>query len=139
MAGEESKRAKIEERKIEERKKYNPITEKIIGSAYQVSNTLGTGFLEKVYENALAHEIRKTGLRVEQQFPIQVWYDGIVVGDFYADLLVENCIMVELKAVKTLLDVHKAQVINYLKSTGLPLCLLINFGNTRCEIKRLAY
>ena len=75
---------------------FNPITEKVIGCAYTVSNVLGNGFLEKVYENALAHELRQSGLIVAQQFPIKVHYDGIIVGDYVADLLVEDCILVEL-------------------------------------------
>ncbi len=116
----------------------NPITEKIIGCAYTVSNTLGAGFLEKVYENAMAHEIRKAGLRVVQQQPVQVWYDGILAGEYFADLLVEDCIVVELKAVKAVDEVHWAQCLNYLKATGLRLCLLLNFGKTRLEIKRIA-
>ena len=80
----------------------NPITEKIIGCAYTVSNALGVGFLEKVYENALAHELRKVGMKVEQQRPIQVSYDGVVVGEYFADLVVEDSVLVELKAIKEL-------------------------------------
>ena len=94
------------------------------------------GFLEKVYENALAIELINTGLAVEQQKPIQVWYMGEVVGDYSADLLVENQVLVELKAVKNLDQVHYAQCLNYLKATQLRVCLLINFGKTRIEIKR---
>jgi GxxExxY protein len=123
---------------LAELEKLNPITEKIIGCAYTVSNTLGNGFLEKVYENALAHDLRKSGLMVEQQHSIQVWYDGIVAGEFSADLLVENSVLVELKAVKVLEAIHQAQCIHYLKATGLHLCLLLNFGSRRVEIKRLA-
>ena len=94
------------------------LTEKIIGCAFKVSNTLGSGFLEKVYENALAHELRKSGLLVEQQHPIQILYDGINVGDYYADLLVENKIILELKTVDSFNDLHMAQCLNYLKATG---------------------
>jgi len=115
----------------------NEITEKIIGCAYRVSNGLGTGFLEKVYENALAHELRKTGLSVRQQYPIPVYYDSVLVGDYFADLLAENCILVELKVVKALDEIHMAQCINYLKATGLELCLLINFYYQKVQIKRL--
>ena len=121
---------------IQELESFNPITEKIIGCAYTVSNALGAGFLEKVYENALAHELRKAGLKVQQQHPIQVLYDGIVVGDYVADLFIEDCILVELKAVKALDEIHQAQCLNYLKATCLRLCLLITFGKTRVEIKR---
>ncbi len=116
---------------------YNPISEKIIGCAFTVSNTLGCGFLEKVYENALAIEIRNSRLTVEQQHSIQVLYNGAVVGDFVADLFVENKILVELKAVRALDDIHKAQCMNYLKATGLRICLLINFGTPRIEISRI--
>jgi len=123
---------------LEELDRFNPITEKIIGCAYTVSNILGAGFLEKVYENALAHELIKAGLKVQQQVPIQVRYDGLVVGDYLADLLVEDCVLVELKAIQGLEDVHKAQCINYLKATGLRLCILLNFGTMRVEIKRIA-
>jgi len=115
----------------------NQITEKVIGSAYQVGNGLGSGFLEKVYENALAHEIRKTGLNVAQQHPIRVFYDGVIVGDYFADLLVEDCLLVELKTVKQLDDVHMAQCMNYLKATGYQVCLLINFYRSKVEIKRV--
>ena len=113
------------------------VTEGIIGCAYRVSNTLGAGFLEKVYENALALELRKAGIDVDQQVPIKVRYDGVVVGDFVADLLVDHAVIVELKAVKKLDAIHVAQGLNYLKATGCKLCLLLNFGTSRVEIKRL--
>ena len=115
----------------------NAITELIIGRAYVVSNTLRTGFLEKIYENALAHELRKVGLLVSQQQNISVYYDRTVVRVYAADLLVENAVIVELKAVRTLEPIHKAQCLNYLNATGLPLCLLINFGTPRLEIRRV--
>ena len=115
----------------------NQITEHIIGCAYTVGNQLGCGFLEKVYENALAHELRKAGLGADQQQAIEVRYDGVVVGDYMADLLVEKCVVVELKAVKALDDVHLAQCLNYLKATGLHVCLLINFGNPKVEVRRV--
>jgi GxxExxY protein len=114
----------------------NAITEKIIGAAYRVASKLGCGFLEKCYENALAYELRKLGLRVEQQVPLKVWYDDIVVGEFVADLIVEDAILVELKAIQGLDSVHSAICINYLAATKLPLCLLINFGR-RVEVKRI--
>ena len=116
----------------------NEVTKRIIGCAYAVSNSLGAGFLEKVYENALGHELRKAGLRVQQQQPISVVYDGIVVGDYLADIVVEDSVVVELKAVKAFDDVHFAQCINYLKATGMQICLLINFGQPKIEIKRFA-
>ena len=115
----------------------NEITQKIIGCAFEVSNTLGIGFVEKVYENALVHLIRKSGLKVVQQYPIKVTFDGILVGEFVADLLVEDRVLVELKAVSMLVNDHTAQALNYLRASGLELCLLINFGRTKVEIKRL--
>jgi GxxExxY protein len=116
----------------------NQVTEKIIGCAFEVSNTLGCGFLEKVYENSLVHELRKAGLQVHPQYPIKVYYDGIVVGEFAADMLVEGRVLVELKAVKTMTERDKAQCLNYIKATKSPLCLLINFGNPKVEIQRIA-
>jgi GxxExxY protein len=113
------------------------LSEKIIGCAYKVSNGLGAGFLEKVYENALAYELRKAGLTAEQQRDLRVKYDGVIVGDYSADLVVEDSIMIELKAVKALDDVHLAQCLNYLKATGLSLCLLINFGKPRADVRRV--
>ncbi|TAF09217.1 MAG: GxxExxY protein [Nostocales cyanobacterium] len=121
----------------ERRLDFNRVTEQVIGCSFKVGNTLGVGFLEAVYENALVHELRKTGLLVEQQKMLEVWYDGIVVGNYRADLLVENAIIVELKAVTALDSRHFAQCMNYLKATGFSLCLLINFGNPKVEIKRV--
>lgn len=115
----------------------NKISEKIIGCAYTVGNSLGNGFLEKVYENALALELREKGLEVKQQHPIKVYYKNQIVGEYIADLLVENRIIVELKTVKGIDEIHLAQCLNYLKATNLPLCLLINFGKPRVEVKRV--
>lgn len=115
----------------------NEVTEKVIGCLFKVSNTLGGGFLEKVYENAGAIEISKTGLSVKQQFPIEVKYDGVVVGQFFADLLVADLVLVEFKTVKLLEDVHTAQCLNYLRATDLPVCLLVNFYRPKLEIKRI--
>ena len=116
----------------------NAAAERVIGCAFTVSNTLGSGFLERVYENALAHELRKAGLVVARQHPVQVFYDGVVVGDYAVDLLVEASIIIELKAVRVLDRIHTAQCLNYLKATGFRLGLLLNFGNPRLEIRRLA-
>ena len=116
----------------------NLVTQKIIGCAYDVSNSLGVGFVEKVYENALVHRIRKvTGFSVSQQHPIEVVYDDVIVGEFVVDLLVEERVLVELKAVSMLNQDHMAQALNYLRATGCEFCLLINFGRTKVEIKRL--
>jgi GxxExxY protein len=113
------------------------ITEKIIASAFKVSNRLGIGFVEKVYENAYAHQMRQDGLKVIQQYPIKVEYDGVLVGEFIADMLVEDRILVELKAVSELTSEHLAQALNYLRATGLEACLLINFGKSRLQIRHL--
>jgi len=119
-----------------EKERFNELTGEIIRCAFAVSNELGAGFLEKVYENALAHELRKNGLGVEQQKGIQVRYDGVVVGEYAADLVVDGRVIVELKAVKAFDNVHFAQCLNYLKATGMEVCLLINFGLPKIEIKR---
>ena len=113
------------------------ITAKIIGCAYSVSNTLGCGFLEKVYENALVHELRKAGFEVGQQKSLKVMYDGILVGEYIADVLVQGIIILEVKAVKILDEIHVAQCLNYLKATGLKLCLLVNFGVPKVAVKRI--
>ena len=113
------------------------VSEKVIGAAYKVSNTLGVGFLEKVYENALAHQLRKDGMKIEQQRPIKVYYDNVVVGDYFADLVAEGAVIIELKASKRIEDVYLAQTLNYLKATGLKLGLIINFGKPKVEIKRV--
>jgi GxxExxY protein len=115
-------------------RRVNGLSERIIGCAFQVINTLGVGFLEKVYENALAHELQRGGLSIVQQQGIRVYYDGIVVGEYTFDLLVEGTVMVGLKAIKTLDNAHAARCINYLKATGLRICLLLNFGKSRLEI-----
>ena len=121
----------------ERRLRLNEPSEKVIGCCYTVGNALGPGFLEKVYANSLARELGKAGLEVQQRFPMAVTYDGAVVGEFVADLLVEKCILVELEAVSNLEEIHFAQCMNYLKSTGLQLCLLVNFGKPRIQIRRV--
>ena len=113
------------------------ITRKIIGCVYRVSNTLGSGFIEKIYENALVIELRRAGLHLEQQHPIKVFYANLAVGEFALDLLVESRVIVKLKAAKALDEVHSAQCMNYLKAAGLKVCLLINFGKPRAQIKRI--
>ena len=113
------------------------ITERIIGCAYKVSNALGIGFVEKVYENAHFHEMKKDGLKIVQQHLVKVNYDGVVVGEFYLDMLVNDLVIVELKAVSTLTNEHLAQAFNYLRATDLPACLLINFGQPKIQIRRL--
>jgi GxxExxY protein len=115
----------------------NRLTERIIGYAMTVSNALGAGFVERVYENALAHELRKAGITFRQQHGITVIYDGIIAGEFVIDMLIEDSVLVELKSLKAANDIHRAQCMNYLRATGLRLCLLLNFGNPRLEIKRI--
>lgn len=121
----------------EGRENLDKITEAVIGCAYTVVSNLGSGFLEKVYENSLVHELKKSGLMALQQHSIKVSYDGIEVGDYVADLLVENQVLIELKTVKALDDIHRAQCMNYLKATGHTVCLLIDFGSPKLEVKRI--
>jgi GxxExxY protein len=111
------------------------LTGTIIGGAFKVHNTLGHGFLEKVYENALRIELVKQGLEVKQQEPIKVYYEGQVVGDYYADLWVEDRVIVEIKAVRALNKAHEVQLVNYLTATGVDTGLLLNFGPS-VEVKR---
>ncbi len=107
---------------------YADLTEQILQAFYTVYNTLGYGFLEKVYENALALELRCLGLNVKQQAPIRVYYRGQVVGEYFADLVVEGKVILELKAVESIAPAHEAQLVNYLRATGIPVGLLLNFG-----------
>ena len=115
----------------------NALSKRMIGCALTVANSLGSGFLEKVYENALAHELGKAGMAVAQQRGLTVTYDGTIVGEYFADLLVEEAIPIELKTVRALDKVHRARCMNYLRATGLRLCLLLNFDPPRIEICRV--
>ena len=110
---------------------------RLMGAAFEVYNELGYGFLEKVYENSTAIAARKLGLTVVQQMPIVVHFDDEVVGEYTADLLVNDLVIVELKAVKSLADEHEAQLLNYLKATRFTIGLLLNFGQTKTQVKRL--
>lgn len=107
---------------------HRKLSERVIGAFFETYNELGFGFLESVYENALAMELEGVGLAVKRQHPILVQFKQRVVGEFRADLLVENCLIIEIKAVNTLAAVHEAQLINYLKATGIRVGLLLNFG-----------
>jgi len=118
-------------------RRLNALSEEIIGAAFEVSNVLGAGFLEKVYENALNIELNLRGIKSFQQAPLKLYYKNELVGDYIADILVENEIIVEVKAVKELDAIHTAQCLNYLRITGLKLCLLFNFSKPRVEIKRI--
>ena len=115
---------------------HKELTEKLIGCAYRVYNRMGLGFLESVYEKCMIIELRKVGLDTESQKPIRVQYDGEVVGDFVADILVNDTVILELKSVRKLVEAHEVQLVNYLVATGKPVGLLINFGETRVEVKR---
>ena len=121
----------------EHKSEIDQITKKIIGCAFTVGNRLGCGFLEKIYENALVIELRKQGLCVAQQQIMEVRYDDAVVGTYVADVVVESTVLLEIKAVKFFDEIHRAQCLNYLKATHLLLCLLINFGRPRVDIKRV--
>jgi GxxExxY protein len=114
----------------------NALTEKIIGCSYHVSNSLGCGMYEAVYENSMVVALKKIGLHVEQQVRFKVYYEQVEVGEYIADLVVEGMVLVELKAVSDLTSAHSAQCINILAITGLPVCLLINFGKPKVEIER---
>ena len=121
------------------REALDQITSKIIGCVHEVSNTLGTGFLEKVYENALAVELRRQGLIATLQQCIEVRYKDVIVGDYIADLVVEESVIVEVKCAKGIDEVHSAQCLNYLKATGLNVCLLVNFGTPKAIIRRIVH
>jgi GxxExxY protein len=114
------------------------LSQKIIDCFFKVYNRLGNGFLESVYKKAMVIELSKAGLHVETEKPIPVFYESQVIGDFYADLVVEECIIVELKAVHTLLPEHNAQLLNYLKATEIEVGLLFNFGS-KPEFKRKSF
>jgi len=109
---------------------HKELTEQIIGCAYRVHRTLGTGFLEKVYENAMILELRKLGLNVAQQVPLAVYYEGQQVGEYFADLLIEDVIVCELKANENLSKQHEVQLVNYLAASRKDVGLLINFGSS---------
>jgi len=113
------------------------LTEQIIQAYYSVYNELGYGFLEKVYENAMIIELRQMGLKCESQHPIVVKYKGIEIGNYVADLVVEGCVIVELKAIELLTQVHEVQLVNYLKATGTEVGLLFNFGPRPKYVRRV--
>jgi len=121
------------------REELDAITGRIIGAAQKVSSKLGWRFLEKVYENSLRLELVRAGLKVDQQVPLQVVYEGQVVGDYLPDLLVEDSVVVELKAIPVLMPEHRQQCLNYLRATGFRVCLLLNFGRPRLEVRRFVW
>ncbi|MBO0697121.1 MAG: GxxExxY protein [Zavarzinella sp.] len=115
---------------------HEDLTRQIIGCAYKVYNTMGFGFLESVYEKCMIIELEKLGLAVKEQHPITVLYEGNVVGEFFADLWVKQAVIVELKSVRAIVSAHETQLVNYLKATGKDVGLLINFGESKVEVKR---
>ena len=116
---------------------HEELTKLILEACFEVSKELGAGFLESVYEKSLIVALSQKGLSVASQVPMKVSFRGVVVGDFYADLFVEQKVLIELKAVSRVMPEHKAQVINYLNATGIDVGLLVNFGNPRLEYYRL--
>lgn len=122
---------------MEEKIIYKELSYKIIGLAIQVRKELGFGFLEKVYENALMVLLEENGINAKQQVPIKVSFHGKVIGDYIADILVEDSIIIELKSQTKINEVHRAQILNYLRATGLKLAIIFNFGKDRMEHERL--
>ena len=115
---------------------YKELTEKVIGCAYKVYNKMGFGYLESVYEKCLIIELKRQGIRVESQKGISVYYDDDLVGEFVADVIIEDTIVIELKSVKKIAKAHEVQLVNYLTGTRKPVGLIINFGEEKVEIKR---
>jgi len=122
-----------------QRESLNALFEEIVGAAYEVSNTLGAGFLEKVYERALAKELTLRGIPVRPQVPYQISYKGHAIAEYVADLVVDDRLLVELKCVNALAKEHLAQCLNYLKASNLPLALLINFQHSKVVWQRVVY
>ena len=117
---------------------HSDLTDKIIRCFYTVYNSLGYGFLERVYENSLCIELKRAGLDVKSQYPISVFFRDELVGEYFADMIVDNCVIIELKACETLNKLHENQLVNYLKATEIEVGLLLNFGK-KPEIKRKIY
>jgi GxxExxY protein len=122
----------------DERGYFDSLTERVLGAVFEVSNTLGGGFLEKVYARALLIELRLRGLQATAEVSFAVTYKGQPVGEYFADILVENVLVVELKCVGRLANEHTGQCLNYLRASGLTLCLLVNFQRPKVEWKRIA-
>jgi len=128
--------AQISSREKKNVMQHEELTREIIAAAYDVYNKMGFGFLESVYEKCLLIELGKAGLRAESQKPIVVEYENEVVGEFKADIIVEDTVIVELKSVKQIVQAHEAQLVNYLVATGKPVGLILNFGEEKVEVKR---
>jgi GxxExxY protein len=116
---------------------FDALTETVLRGVFEVSNTLGAGFLERVYRNALVAELRLRGMRAEVEFPLPVHYKGQVVGEYFADIVVEDVLILELKCVEAIRKEHVGQCVNYLRASGLTLCLLINFQKPKVEWRRV--
>jgi GxxExxY protein len=116
---------------------HSELTDKIIGCVYDVYNALGHGFVEKVYENALVLKLRQMGLNITQQAPIKVYFEGLIVGEFVADLTVNDKVIIEIKALSALSPAHEVQLVNYLKATGIQVGLLVNFGEKIKILRRV--
>jgi GxxExxY protein len=116
---------------------HKDLSYKIVGLAMDVHRQLGYGYLEKVYENAMMVLLRRAGIDAKQQHPVTVHFEGVIVGTYLADILVQDSIILELKSLDRITDVHRAQTLNYLKATGLRLAIILNFGKTRLEHERL--
>ena len=123
--------------KINEKYKHSDLTGVVLKAAFEVHNTLGCGFLEKVYENSLCVELKKKGILFNQQKSINVYYNDEIVGEYFADILVENTVIVELKTISKIEKIHEAQLLNYLKATNKKIGLLLNFAKPKLEIKRM--
>jgi GxxExxY protein len=123
----------------DERGFYDSLTERVIGAVLEVSNTLGAGFLEKIYERALLRELELRGIRATGQAPLPVVYKGHSLGEYFADILVEDVLVIELKCVDRFASEHTAQCLNYLRASGLTICLLVNFQRPRVEWKRIVH
>ena len=121
----------------DERGYFDALTERVLGAVFEVSNTLGAGFLEKVYQRALLHELRLRGIRASAEASFPVTYKGHRVGEYFADIVVEDVLVIELKCAERLSDEHIAQCLNYLRASGRTLCLLVNFQKPKVEWKRL--
>ncbi len=115
---------------------YRELTEKVIGCAYRVYNKMGFGFLESVYEKCMLIELRKAGLNAESQKSITVYYENEIVGEFVADIIVNDIVILELKAIRQIINTHEVQLVNYLVATGKPVGLILNFGESKVEINR---
>lgn len=118
---------------------HRDLSYKIVGLAIDIRKELGYGYLEKVYENAMMVMLNRNGIYAQQQVPLKVMFQGVVIGDYFPDIVVENQIILEIKSQDRIIDANKAQTLNYLKTTGLKLAIILNFGKTKLDYERLVY